>query len=75
MQLDTPTRPELPDVHVRPPLVHVPPVWEYKHVVRQASEPPLDEATLNTLGEEGWELAGVVTHSGTTHFYFKRLAE
>ena len=48
------------------------PMWEYKHLTRTADAAPLDEAELNTLGHDGWELTGVVTDGRTTHFYFKR---
>jgi hypothetical protein len=76
MTLTTPPRgPELPEVHVRPPVVPVAPVWEYKHLARPHGQPPLDEPELNALGEEGWELVGVVADATLTHFYFKRAAQ
>lgn len=65
-----PLPPQMSDVRVQPPLVYVQPVWEYKHVVRQAA---LSESELNALGPEGWELVGVVPASNAVHFYFKRL--
>ena len=48
--------------------------WEYKQLVRnlgKESAPTADE--LNTLGQEGWELAGVTTDAPFVYFYFKRL--
>jgi hypothetical protein len=79
-----PPRP-LPDVHVVPAPPLVPQVaiphsarlatrWEYKHLTRAADTPALDEAELNALGTEGWELVGVLTGAAGAHFYFKREA-
>jgi hypothetical protein len=50
-------------------------VWEYKHLARPHGQPPLDEPELNALGEEGWELVGLVADAALTHFYFKRAAQ
>jgi len=61
---------QTPDIRVQPPLVYVQPVWEYKHLVVDVAP---DEGELNSLGAEGWELAGVVPASNAIHFYFKRL--
>jgi len=62
-----------PPVHIEPPVVFVAPAWEYRHIVRRPpAEAPLDEAALNALGSEGWELVGVLTDQAGTHFYFKR---
>lgn len=84
---EVPPRPfppgHVPDVHVvpAPPLVPQVPIphrpvprakWEYKRLVRAADSPALDEAELNTLGTEGWELTGVVADARGSHFYFKR---
>jgi hypothetical protein len=33
---------------------------------------PLTQPELNALGDEHWELAGVVTAGERVHFYFKR---
>lgn len=63
---------------VRPPMVYVkkPLQWEYKQIVRDLDkENPLDEAELNALGEEGWELSGIAQYPPTTYFYFKRQVE
>lgn len=65
-----PFPPPVPDVRLQAPLVYVAPVWEYKRVVVETAP---DEAELNTLGAEGWELVGVVPVSDTVHLYFKRL--
>ena len=62
-----------PASRVDPPMVAVEPRWEYKEVVRSLSEQgPLAESELNALGDEHWELAGVVTTGERMHFYFKR---
>jgi hypothetical protein len=47
--------------------------WEYKVLVRTVEEDELPrEAELNTLGAQGWELAGVANQQKAVHFYFKR---
>ena len=85
---EVPPRPvpprHLPEVHVvpAPPLVarvEIPQVpvfiatkWEYKHLTSGPDAPALDEAALNALGKEAWELVGVVTDARGVHFYFKR---
>ena len=65
-----PAPPPMPEVHIQPPLVYVEPVWEYKAVTRKA---PPEEAELNALGAQGWELVGVASEGGALHFYFKRV--
>jgi hypothetical protein len=62
-----------------PPLVPQVPIliatkWEYKHLTRAADSPALEEAELNALGTEGWELIGVMADARASHFYFKREA-
>lgn len=50
--------------------------WEYRQIVRNLeTEAPLDEAGLNKLGEDGWEMSGVAQQPPFVHFYFKRLIE
>ena len=50
--------------------------WEYKQIIRNLKkESPPDEAELNSLGEEGWELSGVAQQPPLAYFYFKRLVE
>jgi len=34
-----------------------------------------NEEELNTLGKDGWELAGIVTDPPIVRFYFKRLKD
>ena len=51
-------------------------MWEYKQVIRSlAEEETLTEDELNVLGNDGWELAGILAATPLVHFYFKRLAE
>jgi hypothetical protein len=50
--------------------------WEYKQIVRNLdNEKLLDEADLNTLGEEGWELSGIAQQPPLTYYYLKRQVE
>ena len=63
---------------IRPPMVYVEKQlkWEYKQIVRNLKkEKPLDEAELNSLGAEGWEMSGIVHQPPVVYFYFKRLVE
>ncbi len=61
---------------LEPPMVYVPPTWEYMAVVRPSAVDQLPTVVeLNALGTQGWELAGVVHAGDVVHFYFKRLAE
>jgi hypothetical protein len=54
-------------------MVLVPPRWEYRHLTRpESATGALEEPELNRLGQEGWELLGVVALAGAVHFYFKR---
>jgi hypothetical protein len=67
-----------PKKPVRPPMVYVEKKlkWEYKQIVRNLKkEKPLDDAELNALGAEGWEMSGVAQHSTNIYFYFKRSVE
>lgn len=70
----TPTPPPPPAIgHLAVPQVPVlPPTWEYKRLTRPTDAPEVDEADLNALGRDGWELVGVVPGPTSTHFYFKR---
>ena len=56
---------------LEPPYVPVEPRWEYREITRDVSSLP-GEAELNGMGEDGWELAGVVPAGSEVHFYFKR---
>lgn len=72
--LQSPERPEFEPA--QPPMIYIrkPPKWEYKVATHQL--PPgshADENELNELGQDGWELAGIVHENSYTHFYFKRL--
>jgi hypothetical protein len=63
---------------VRPPMIYIEKKlkWEYKQIPRNLKkEKPLDEAALNALGEEGWEMSGIAHHPPFAYFYFKRLIE
>lgn len=61
----------IPVRHLEPPVVFVAPAWEYRCLFKTGGV-HADEAELNALGAEGWELAGVSTDPGGVHFYFKR---
>jgi hypothetical protein len=50
--------------------------WEYKQIVRDLeTEKLLDEAEMNALGEEGWELTGIAQQPPRTYYYLKRQIE
>ena len=62
----------------RPPMIYVEKQlkWEYKQIIRNLKkENPPDEAELNQLGEEGWEMSGVAQEPPLAYFYFKRQVE
>ena len=69
-----PTPMPLPRVHVEPPMVFVPATWEYHHHECPLADAgaPATLATLESLGRDGWELAGVTNDAERAHFYFKR---
>lgn len=72
-----PSEPKPPE-SVRPPMLYVKKSlkWEYKQLVRDLDkEKPLEEAELNALGEEGWELSGIAQQPPMTHYYLKRQTE
>lgn len=73
-----PPRAPLPEApQVVTPLIYVQKstLWEYKQLTRNlAKEAAPSAAELNTLGKEGWELAGVITDAPFVYFYLKRLA-
>ena len=63
---------------ILPPMIYIEKqlIWEYKQVVRDLeNEKPLDEAELNALGKDGWELTGIAQHPPQTYYYFKRQIE
>ena len=50
--------------------------WEYKQIIRDLeTEKLLDEAEMNAIGEEGWELTGIAQQSPRTYYYLKRQIE
>ena len=60
----------------QPPMVYVyeDARWAYRRLDRDlAHEDLLTEEEMNTLGAEGWELAGVVSQPNKVCFYLKRL--
>ncbi len=68
----------LPEKKVQPPMVyiHVKPAWEYKVLTCNLErEKAPDEAGLNALGAQGWELVGIFSDSPFVFFYFKRLGK
>lgn len=72
--------PHVPTAPLPPPVVHMavpqvpmlPPTWEYRRLTRSTDAPAMEEAELDALGGDGWELVGVVVGPEGTHFYFKR---
>jgi len=72
--------PHVPIVPLPPPVSHMavpqvpmrPSRWEYKRLTRPADAPPMEEAELNALGLDAWELVGVLTTAQGAQFFFKR---
>ena len=63
---------------IPPPMIYVEKQlkWEYKQIIRNfENEKLLAETELNALGEDGWELTGIVQQPPNTYFYFKRQIE
>ena len=72
-----PSEPKSPE-SVRAPMVYVrkPLKWEYKQIVRDLeTDKLLDEAEMNALGEEGWELSAIAQQPPLTYYYLKRQIE
>jgi len=46
--------------------------FEYQRIDRVAADGLLGEAELNAMGNDGWELAGVVSAADGVHYYLKR---
>lgn len=70
--------PQEPKQSARPPMIYIEKQlkWEYKEIIRNLErENPPDEAELNALGKEGWEMSGVAQQLPLAYFYFKRLIE
>lgn len=68
-----PNEPQRP--HVQPPTVFVyeRQGWEYKVVTSDSDQRMLNQDELNALGNDGWELVGVVTLPNAVQFYLKRV--
>jgi hypothetical protein len=72
-----PNAPKPPEP-TRPPMIYIEKLlkWEYKQIVRNLEkEQPLDEAELNKLGEDGWEMTGIAQQPPMSYYYFKRQTE
>ena len=62
----------------QPPMVYIekPLQWEYKQVIRDLDhESLLNEAELNELGKDSWEMSGIAQQQLKVIYYFKRLVE
>lgn len=69
---------QAPSGPIQIPMVYVKgkSVWEYKQLIRNLrTEQAPSQDELNTLGADGWELAGVFADLPFVYFYFKRLVE
>jgi hypothetical protein len=70
-----PPAPETQRSPLHPPTVFVyeQQTWEHRILNTSAADDPrVTEEALNALGKEGWELVGVVPHSGVVQLYLKR---
>lgn len=73
-QIPQPESPQQP--RVQPPTIYVyeRQQWEYRVVTKNvAEESTQSEGDLNALGQDGWELVGVVPRPTTVQFFFKRV--
>lgn len=74
-------QPSVPEEPVQPgpaPIIYVrePVRWEYRQLIRELDrEGLLDEAALNQMGAEGWELAAALTHGSQAYYVFKRVLD
>jgi len=72
-QVPQPPSPQQP--RVQPPTVYVyeRQQWQYRVVTSGAAdEPTPSEHDLNALGQDGWELVGIIQLPAKTQFVFKR---
>jgi hypothetical protein len=67
-----PQQPEHPRVQPSTVFVYERQGWEYRIASRKSDEQPLGEDELNALGNDGWELIGVVPLPHEVRFFFKR---
>ena len=69
-----PDNPNQPLGSIQPPMVYVHEnsQWEYKQLTVNVSESTTSEDDLNALGQEGWELVGIVQHEAIVNYTFKR---
>lgn len=56
-------------MHAITPIIYDPIRWEYKRI--EADTPP-SEATLNQLGDEGWEVVSILPSEKLYFTYCKR---
>jgi len=71
----SPFRPNPPPANLPIPMVTVrdEPRWEYRRILRNLRhEEAPDEAELDKLGADGWELTGIFSDSPFLYLYFKR---
>jgi hypothetical protein len=66
-------QPQPPQPRVQPPTVYVyePQRWEYR-IVDSNQRERVAEDQLNALGNDGWELVGIVPGPKAAQFVFKR---
>ena len=70
-----PQRPEREPAPFTVPRIYIsePMHWEYRQLARDLQEEgELDDAALNELGADGWELAAAVPHAQKMTYIFKR---
>jgi hypothetical protein len=74
--LPHPPMPQPPQpARVQPPaiVVYEKQRWEYKVISKDPADAQLTENDLNALGNDGWELTGVVPLPHAVQFYLKRV--
>jgi hypothetical protein len=68
-----PTQPQSPQVQVPTVFVYEKQRWEYRVLSKNAAEQStVTEDELNALGQDGWELVGLVSSPNSVQLYLKR---
>jgi hypothetical protein len=76
IQPPSPRQPEPPSLPLPMVYLRESRIWEYQVLSRDlAKEKAPTRAELNELGQDAWELAGILAVGSLAYIYFKRLAK